>query len=138
LPDLEIISKSQCFALYTYQTAEPKPVELSLGDAEKDGCRLNVSDFALKAYRAAYKDAKIGKEDIFYYVYGILHSPEYKTRFAADLTKMLPRIPLAADFWAFSQAGASWRKSISITKPPRRIPSRNSGMNWSWTSRNFI
>ena len=78
---------------------------MSLGDAEKDGRRLNVSDFALKAYRAAYKDAKIGKEDIFYYVYGILHSPEYKTRFAADLTKMLPRIPLAEDFWAFSQAG---------------------------------
>ena len=105
VPDLEIISKSQCFPLYTYQCAEPKPVELSLGDAEKDGRRLNVSDFALKMYRAAYKDAKIGKEDIFYYVYGILHSPEYKTRFAADLTKMLPRIPLAADFWAFSQAG---------------------------------
>jgi predicted helicase len=42
---------------------------------------------------------------MFYHVYGILHSPEYKTRFAADLTKMLPRIPLAEDFWAFSQAG---------------------------------
>ena len=76
-----------------------------MGDAEQDGRRLNVSDFALKAYREAYPDAKIGKEDIFYYVYGILHSPEYKTRFAADLTKMLPRIPLAEDFWAFSQAG---------------------------------
>ena len=49
--------------------------------------------------------ATITKEDIFYYVYGILHSAEYKTRFAADLTKMLPRIPLAEDFWAFSQAG---------------------------------
>ena len=64
-----------------------------------------MNDFALKAYRAAYTDAKIGKEDIFYYVYGILHSPEYKTRFAADLTKMLPRIPLAEDFRAFSQVG---------------------------------
>ena len=103
--DLHFHDSGRCFPLYTYESTEPKPVELSLGDAEKDGRRLNVSDFALKAYRAAYKDAKIGKEDIFYYVYGILHSPEYKTRFAADLTKMLPRIPLAEDFWAFSKAG---------------------------------
>ena len=105
IPNIHFHDSGQCFPLYTYQSAEPKPVELSLGDAEKDGRRLNVSGFALKTYRAAYKDAKIGKEDIFYYVYGILHSPEYKTRFAADLTKMLPRIPLAADLWAFSQAG---------------------------------
>jgi predicted helicase len=105
IPNNHFQDSGQCFPLYTYSSTEPKPVELSLGDAEKDGRRLNVSDFALKAYRAAYKDAKIGKEDIFYYVYGILHSPEYKTRFAADLTKMLPRIPLAEDFGAFSQAG---------------------------------
>jgi len=105
IPNYHFHDTGQCFPLYTYQCAEPKPVELSLGDSEKDGRRLNVSDFALKAYRAAYKDVKIGKEDIFYYVYGILHSPEYKTRFAADLTKMLPRIPLAEDFWAFSKAG---------------------------------
>ena len=106
LPDLNLYeSGNQCFPLYTYQSAEPKPVELSLGDAEKNGRRVNVSDFALKAYRAAYNDAKIAKEDIFYFVYGILHSPEYKTRFAADLTKMLPRIPFAEDFWAFSKAG---------------------------------
>src|SRR5205823_1856720 len=78
--------------------------ELGLNDS-KGGWQDNISDFALKAYRAAYPDEKIGKEDIFYYVYGILHSPEYKTRFAADLKKMLPRIPMAEDFWAFSKAG---------------------------------
>jgi predicted helicase len=105
LPDLEIVSKSQCFPLYTYQGTEPTPVELTLGDSEKDGRRMNVSDFALKNYFSAYKDVRINKEDIFYYVYGVLHSPEYKRRFAADLSKMLPRIPFANDFWAFSKAG---------------------------------
>lgn len=58
-------------------------MELSLGDAEKDGRRLNVSDFALKAYRAAYKDAKLCKEDISNCVYGILYSPEYKMPFTS-------------------------------------------------------
>jgi predicted helicase len=105
MPDLEIISKSQCFPLYTYQSDEPEPMELGLGDAEKDARRLNVSDFALSSYRTAYPDTQIRKEDIFYYVYGILHSPEYKSRFASDLAKMLPRIPFAGDFRAFSQAG---------------------------------
>jgi len=105
IPDLEMISKSQCFPFYIYQSAQSKADQLCLDDATKEGRQLNVSDFALKEYRAAYKDPKISKEDIFYYVYGILHSPEYKTRFAADLTKMLPRIPFAEDFWSFSKAG---------------------------------
>jgi predicted helicase len=45
---------------------------------------------------------------IFYYVYGILHSTDYREKFANDLKKMLPRLPLVEevkDFWKFSQAG---------------------------------
>ena len=52
--------------------------------------------------------AKVTKEDIFYHVVGVLHSPEYRARFASDLKKMLPRIPFTretADFRRFSQAG---------------------------------
>ncbi len=48
------------------------------------------------------------KEDVFYYVYGLLHSPDYRQRYGANLSKELPRIPCvktAKDFWRFSQAG---------------------------------
>jgi predicted helicase len=100
--DVQCLSNCQCFALNTFQS-ESK--QLTFAEKSKAESKCNVSEFALKEFRAAYKDAKIGKEDIFYYVYGVLHSPEYKTRFAADLKKMLPRIPFAADFWAFSRAG---------------------------------
>lgn len=66
-----------------------------------------ITDAILKKFREAYgKD--LSKEDIFYYVYGVLHSPEYRTRFAVDLKKMLPRIPLTKepkDFKAFSESG---------------------------------
>lgn len=51
---------------------------------------------------------RVSKEDIFYYVYGLLHSEEYRTTFTSDLKKMLPRLPLletVAEFWAFSKAG---------------------------------
>jgi predicted helicase len=105
MPDFQLMANSQCFPLRYFQARiKSENEELELDDA-KGGWKENISEFALKKYRAAYKDAKIGNEDIFYYVYGILHSPEYKQRFAADLRKMLPRIPLAADFRAFSQAG---------------------------------
>lgn len=56
-------------------------------------------------FREAYPNLRISKEDIFYYVYGILHSPEYRKRFENNLSKELPRIPLAKDFNAFMKAG---------------------------------
>ena len=66
---------------------------------------------------------RITKDDIFYYVYGVLHSPEYRTRFASDLKKMLPRLPFTrdtADFWRFSQAGrdlAQWHLNYETVEP---------------------
>jgi len=72
-----------------------------------DGYRKvdNITDDALAAFAAAYPGDLISKDDIFEYVYGLLHSPEYRATFAADLKKMLPRIPFAADFREFAKAG---------------------------------
>jgi predicted helicase len=70
------------------------------------GSQHNVTDYALTQYRAL--DSSIEKDDVFFYVYGILHSPQFRTAFAADLRKSLPRVPqvsTADDFWAFSKAG---------------------------------
>lgn len=82
----------------------------SLFDAEgKDDYsrREGISEFILDRAQNNY-GKNIVKEDIFYYVYGILHSEDYRTSFANDLRKMLPRIPLVdsvKNFWAFSKAG---------------------------------
>ncbi len=105
LPDLEYVSKSQCFPLYYYEKLDSTDMFAS---KEKYVRKDAVSDYILKQARTQYSDPKIRKEDIFYYVYGFLHCEEYRTEFAADLKKMLPRIPLvdtADDFWAFSKAG---------------------------------
>lgn len=67
-----------------------------------------MTDAGLAHFQSAYPGESLSKEDLFYYVYGILHSPDYRERFADNLSKELPRIPAvkkAADFWAFSQAG---------------------------------
>ena len=65
----------------------------------------NISDTALAAFRTRYSDLEITKDAIFHYVYGVLHAPDFRARFADDLSKSLPRVPLAADFHAFSEAG---------------------------------
>jgi predicted helicase len=65
----------------------------------------NITDAALSAYRRTYGDSSITKDDIFFYTYGLLHSPEYREAFAADLKKSLPRIPKVRDFRGFADAG---------------------------------
>ena len=65
----------------------------------------NITDTALLAFRKHYADDEITKDAIFDYVYGVLHAPAYRERFANDLSKTLPRIPMAPDFRAFADAG---------------------------------
>ena len=111
LPDLELIGKSQCFPLYWYDSSDADVADLFNQGAEKPMNRYvrkdGVIDWILNSARKQY-GYKVTKEDIFYYVYGLLHSPDYRTTFATDLKKSLPRLPLvekADDFWAFSKAG---------------------------------
>ena len=67
--------------------------------------RDNITDATLAAYREHYKDEHITKEDIFFYVYALLHHPTYRERYEADLKKMLPRIPKVAGFGKYSEIG---------------------------------
>lgn len=108
LPDLELIGKSQCFPLYWYDKKAPyQPTLFDDKNTAQYTRRDGITDFILERCRTNYS-TKVTKEDIFYYVYGLLHSPDYRQTFAADLKKELPRLPLVekpADFWAFSKAG---------------------------------
>lgn len=74
--------KSQTFPFYTY-------------DADGSNRRENITDFALEQFRSHYADPAISKWQIFYYVYGMLHHPGYRERYALDLKRSLPRIPFA-------------------------------------------
>ena len=107
VPCLDMVEKSQCFPLYYYDKNEGNIGTLFDQGKENYTRRDGITDFILGQCRERY-GFKVQKEDIFYYVYGLLHSPDYREQFAADLKKMLPRIPLVevpADFWAFSKAG---------------------------------
>lgn len=109
IPDLHFIGDSQTFALYTYEpVGEADQNDLFSGQDEViNGYRRkdNITNATLASYRAIYNDQGIEKEDIFFYVYGLLHSEEYKTNYKSDLAKQLPKIPHVKDFWGFSAAG---------------------------------
>src|SRR5439155_13016667 len=93
IPCLDVGGRpGQCFPFYVY-------------DEDGSNRRENVTDWARKQFRDHYKDKRISKWDIFHYVYGLLHHPGYRTKFADNLKKSLPRIPFAPDFRAFATAG---------------------------------
>lgn len=125
LPNLHYIGDSQCFPLYWYEeqpdgsykrhdaitdealsvfrSAYPKCYEYSYDSRTQKGIMTH-----LKARARAEGGIEITREDIFYYIYGILHSAEYRERFGTNLLKELPRIPLvdtSAAFRRFAEAG---------------------------------
>jgi predicted helicase len=150
LPDLHMNGDSQCFPLYLYETetdredekdeGRPDGLQKQAGLFPEDSndlfevaaARSNeptykrrdaITNEGLAHFKAGYPSENITKEDVFYYVYGLLHSPDYQARYADNLSKELPRIPhvkTAADFWAFSQAGralAEWHLNFETVQP---------------------
>lgn len=97
IPDVNLFTPTQTFPRYTYQK------DIKTGEIQQND---NITDYSLKHFRASYSDQTITKDNIFDYVYGILHASDYRERFVVNLRVGLPRIPIATDFWAFAKAGA--------------------------------
>jgi len=75
------------------------------------------TDWAQEQFQQTYGNPRISKEDIFYYAYDLLHSPEYGTRFANELKKEMARIPFAKNFEAFTKASrelADWQLNRAL------------------------
>ena len=108
IANLHFNGDTQSFPLYYYEERQKSSPTLFDAGSENEFIRRDgVSDFILERAQKMY-GIRVTKEDIFYYVYGILHSPEYRLRFSNNLKKMLPRIPLVdepREFWSFSKGG---------------------------------
>jgi predicted helicase len=93
IPDVAVGGRiTQCFPFYTYF---------------EDGSNRqeNLTDWTLNHFQKHYQDESITKWAIFYYIYGLLHHPGYRQKYAANLKRELPRVPMVPDFWRFSKAG---------------------------------
>jgi predicted helicase len=121
---LDLLEKTQCFPFYTY---------------DEDGTkrRENITDWALQQFRTHYSDPSITKLDIFHYVYAVLHSHEYRTKYAANLKRDLPRIPFvpAESFRPYVQAGeqlATLHRDYETVQPYPLQRIENSDRPFSW------
>lgn len=105
IPDVQLHANGQCFPLYFYE-----------GDCESGNeCvrKDSISDLGLGVFTDYYKCHDIKKDDVFYYVYGLLHNNDYRERYSDNLEKELPRIPCVKkieDFWVLSNAGRNLAK----------------------------
>ncbi|MBA3824784.1 MAG: N-6 DNA methylase [Ktedonobacterales bacterium] len=128
IPDLHLIASLdafQCFPYYTY-------------DEDGRNRQENITEWALGQFRAAYGDG-VTKRDIWRYVYALLHHPQYRERYAENLKRELPRIPLAPapDFAGFVAAGARLAELHlgyeSVTPHPLTATATKTPPNWRVT-----
>ena len=110
LPNLHTVSSGQCFPFWLYE--EPELDGDDLFESENTEVRLvkrdAITEEGLDYFRQAYPDQVITRDDVFYYIYGLLHSKDYRKRFRNNLAKGVPRIPCVksiVDFRAFHDAG---------------------------------
>lgn len=101
VPDMHLLDTGQFFPRYRYEA----PAE-GLGSLFEPTDRHihavdNITDSILCPDYQSEFGAAVTKDGIFNFVYGVLHSAEYRTRYGADLNRMLPRIPKVKHFYAF-------------------------------------
>ena len=83
--------------------ADTLPIEFDLDEPQPEVD--NITDWCLEQFRSHYGDDSIGKDDIWEYLYGVMHAPDWRERYRHDLQRNLPRVPFAPDFEAFRAAG---------------------------------
>ena len=130
LPDLHTLLTSQFFARFQWEPVEAAEGELDLASAVVstgefsiygqvgeivDGHRRvdNITDAIAKEYRAAL-GADVSRDDIFHYVYGVLHAPNYRESYAADLKKMLPHIDTPKDRERFDRVASVGQQLMDL------------------------
>ncbi|GAA7355230.1 DEAD/DEAH box helicase family protein [Helicobacter pylori] len=91
ISDYSLISSNQAYPLYYYD---------GLGNRY-----YAISGYALNLFRKHYEDNSIAEEEIFYYIYAILHHKDYLEKYKNSLTKEDPRIALSPDFKELSALG---------------------------------
>ena len=122
IPGHDTLEKTQCFPFYTY-------------DENGSNRRENITDWSLDSFRTHYDDDRISKWSIFHYIYALLHHPDYRERYQANLKRDLPRIPYAPDFWPLVDAGARLSEihveyEEQCEYPLERIEAPGEVLNW--------
>lgn len=139
IPCYDFLEKTQSFPFYLYEgksskgrNAKSGEADLFFSDVKEEGGSKDdgkyirkeaIMDKALEHFKEAYLGKDISKRDLFYYIYGLLHSVDYRKKYANNLMKELPRIPRVAtfeQFTAFKEAGEKLGNlHVNFEKQPR-------------------
>lgn len=111
-PSMDCLEKGQCFPMYLYDSVADKSDLLS---SNSDGQKQSaISRTSQAEFRSKLNDTEINSEQIFYYIYGLLHSPEYRQKFANNLLYELPRIPIPKTLQTFIKFEAFGRRLAEL------------------------
>lgn len=127
MPNLHTLHSGQFFPRWTWEPVEAPEGELDFGMGTSEGSEPgtegeildghrrvdNITDEILGIYRQAL-GSDVTKDDIFYFVYGQLHDPEYREKYAADLKKMLPHIETPTSRARFDQLADAGRELMDL------------------------
>ena len=101
IPELHLCASTDGFQ------AVPKLIYAIDGDT----ARANITEWAVEQFRKHYRPGRgkkgrpITRDAIFHYVYGVLHDPIYREKYALNLKREFPRIPFYKDFWQWAEWG---------------------------------
>lgn len=156
IPDYNLLAAGvQCFSRWRYETHDPDSPAAWVHSGDEGledvpGYRRidNITDWCLESFRQQYPTLQIGKDDIWYYIYGLLHAPDYREKYRADLSKDLPRIPFAPDFGEFRDAGEEmatlhlgyetcpqFELQVDVTPAPTPYDLSRKPMQWGGTKK---
>ena len=143
IPDIGFNNTCQCFPRFRYREPVSPRLIMDVERTEQAQERIdNISDTALRVFQEHYRDDTVTKNAIFDYIYGILHAPGYRESFAYDLSRELPRIPFAPDFYAFVEAGRSLAtlhlNYETCERYPLRVEPRNYDLFWEERPEHFL
>lgn len=125
IPCLDLLEKTQCLPRYIYREESSEhisQVDIDLFSSYKnEGVKVGryiredaLSDISLDSFKEIYPNNELSKDDIFYYIYGILHSVEYRTLYANNLSKEPPRIPRVSSYKQFKVFSDAGRKPADL------------------------
>ena len=112
--DLHSNGDAQCFPRYLYQKIDQTSAP---NEAGEEYIKYNaISEVALRHFQDAYpgQESEIDADSLFYYIYGILHSQDYRSRYANNLSKELPRIPRVNSFEEFKAFEVAGRRLANL------------------------
>ncbi len=116
---LETRERSYAFPLYLYRS-EVKPKK-SLANimmlfepaASYEAKKPNIHETILKKLSSAFKKTP-SPEEIFYYIYAVLYSETYRTKYAEFLKIDFPRVPITKDFKLFRKMSEYGNRLVDL------------------------